>query len=299
VLIEWIQNSTVMRDLLRLSEKVIHSKGPILIQGEAGTGKTLLAQYIHQRSSLPEGTFVRIDCASIPETLFESELFGYIKGAFSDAIDNKMGLVEAAQGGSLFFHHIEELPKMLQPKILRFFETLEYRPVGSPELKKLNARLMVSINTNLTQNSKVTVLNDELFYRVSVFNLRLPPLNQRVEDIPDLIKLFKRHYSNLNEIPESRLLEALIFSWPGNVRQLKNWIERSAAFGEWLSPSNNEVENKPLSLQEAVRNFKSTYVLSVLNMVGGNQTQAAKILKINRTHLIKLLKFINQGKEKT
>lgn len=303
MLSEWVCYSKPMQDLLQLVDRVKAAKGSILILGGSGTGKSQLARYIHEKSGLNQESFVYVDCAAIPESLFESELFGSVRGAYSDATADRPGLVSRAEGGTLYFHHIEAFSLSLQSKILRFVADGEYRPVGGSVTHKLNTRIIASSTQNLPELIESGNFRQDLYYRISVFTLQMPPLKARLKDIKTLIEIFQRECPqerlSLESISPRLYTEILTHDWPGNARELKNWVERCNSIGEWHSPKVGIAGLGQLRLKDAVQIFKQEYIRFVLDSVDGNQTKAARLLGINRTYLIKLLHNFSNIKKET
>lgn len=285
---EWVRRSKPMNEALDQAERVAASSGPVLIRGASGTGKRALANFIHSRRGLA-GPFVHVDCAAIPESLFESEFFGSAKGAYSDAVVDRPGLVDSAVGGTLYLHHVESFSPAVQSKLLRFLDRGEYRRVGETITRTAAVRIIASCGVDIDERVASGEFRRDLYFRINVFEIGLPPLTARLDDLEGLIEVFRREHSFALELPPASLLEAFTYPWPGNVRELKNWVERSAALGRWLSVSRVAVSEDPLPLRQALRLFRKRYIESVLRREGGNQTRAAKILGINRTHLLKIL----------
>ena len=225
---ELVGESQQIAAIRRLIEKAANSQLPVLLLGESGTGKEVVARAIHNVN--PRGQFVPIDCGSLVGTLMESELFGHVKGAFSGAVENKRGLVELADGGTAFFDEIGDLPLEMQVKLLRLIQEREFRAVGSLQWRKVDLRIIAATHRNLQEEVGAGRFRLDLFYRLNVFSLRLPPLRQRKEDIPLLVSHFLRagEMSGLQRIEPSReLFETFdAYDWPGNIRELKHCIDR-------------------------------------------------------------------------
>jgi DNA-binding NtrC family response regulator len=225
---ELVGESQQIAAVRRLIEKAANSQLPVLLLGESGTGKEVVARAIHNVN--PRGQFVPIDCGSLVGTLMESELFGHAKGAFSGAVENKRGLVELADGGTAFFDEIGDLPLEMQVKLLRLIQEREFRAVGSLQWRKVDLRIIAATHRNLQEEVGAGRFRLDLFYRLNVFSLRLPPLRQRKEDIPLLVSHFLRagEMSGLQRIEPSReLFETFdAYDWPGNIRELKHCIDR-------------------------------------------------------------------------
>jgi len=298
--------SQKMKDLLRLAEKLAQSSDTtVLIEGETGTGKELLAEYIHflsPRSSLP---FIPINCGAIPKDLFESELFGYEKGAFTGALEKgKMGKVEAAEKGTLFLDEVGELPPAAQVKVLRVLDEKEYFKVGGVEKKKADVRIIAATNRDLESEVKRGNFRDDLYFRLNVVKLHIPPLRERKEDILPLFRFFvdrfneqfKKGFVQISEEAEGRIIS---YPWSGNIRELRNTAERivllekgDTILGKHLSflsekdePPEEGVQFKPhLPSQGIVLDeVEKHYILEALKMKKGNKLQAAKMLGISRS----------------
>jgi transcriptional regulator with PAS, ATPase and Fis domain len=228
---QFITNSSKIKQILTFCEKVAPTDSTILIQGESGTGKGVLAQFIHQISNRTSGPFLTINCAAIPEELLESELFGYTKGAFTGASKTgKQGLIEAANGGTIFLDEIGEMPLSLQAKLLQVIQDKQFIPVGGSEIKKVDIRILAATNRDLIEMVNDKRFREDLFYRLNVIDVHLPPLRERKEDIIPLTYNFLHQLNkkyNANKVISEECLNILIhYSWPGNIRQLQNLIER-------------------------------------------------------------------------
>jgi Nif-specific regulatory protein len=225
-----VGKSPVMSHLQGMLKKVAPAKASVLLLGESGTGKTLVARIIHEMSARGDGPFVKINCAALPENLLESELFGHSKGAFTGAAEEKPGRFEEADGGTIFLDEIAELPIGLQAKLLRFLQDKEFERLGSPKTYKVDVRIIAATNQNLPLLVEQKQVRQDLYYRLNVFPLHLPPLRERVEDIPLLIKHFLKknaeEYNRCLVMDRSAQKVLLEYDWPGNVRELENIIER-------------------------------------------------------------------------
>ena len=227
-----IGQSRVMKDLFELIDRVAISDANILIQGENGTGKEMIANAIHHNSNRASGPFIKINCAAIPKDLIESELFGYKKGAFTGAGSDKVGLLELAEGGSLLLDEIGEMPAYLQTKLLRVLQEREYRPVGSDRLVNVDFRLICATNIELELALKEGRLREDLYFRINTISMRVPPLRERTEDIPLLCNHFlskfnQRYQKSVRSVSPSAYHLLIRNRWPGNVRELENAIERA------------------------------------------------------------------------
>jgi transcriptional regulator with PAS, ATPase and Fis domain len=298
-----------MKEILELAEKAAQSsETTILIEGETGTGKELLAEYIHflsPRSSFP---FIPINCGAIPKDLFESELFGYEKGAFTGALEKgKMGKVEAAEKGTLFLDEVGELSPSAQVKVLRVLEEKEYFKVGSIEKRKADVRIIAATNKDLESEIRKGNFRDDLFFRLNVVKLSVPPLRERKEDILPLFRFFidrfneqfKKRFIGISREAEENILA---YPWPGNVRELRNAIERivllekgDAILGKhlaFLMGKEGEVEEKAefkihLPPQGIIlEEVEKQYILEALKMKKGNKVKAANLLGISRSALL-------------
>lgn len=224
---ELVGQSARLRQVLRLAGKLGKGHWPVLLLGETGTGKELVARTIHRNS--PAGPFVTIDCSSMVGPLMESELFGHAKGAFTGAHTQKTGLIEQADGGTAFFDEIGELPLDLQSKLLRVLQEKEFRPVGSLQVRKSSFRIVAATNRDLAEEVQKGTFRQDLYYRLNVVTLRLAPLRERKDDLPSLIAHFLQTYGNGHQL-SGELLELMVsYDWPGNVRELENCIQHMVA----------------------------------------------------------------------
>ncbi|MBM4123669.1 MAG: sigma-54-dependent Fis family transcriptional regulator [Nitrospira sp.] len=307
--------SKPMQEVFDLIRRVADSPTNVLITGESGTGKELVAKAIHYNSERRDAPFVPVNCAAIPETLIESELFGHVKGAFTDAKTDKRGLFEEAQKGTLFLDEISELPTLLQAKLLRAIQEREIRRVGATRPVPVDVRIIAATNLNLAEEVKVKRFREDLYYRLNVIEIRLPPLRERREDIPMLVESFLRKcadasHKTLRGMNETALALLMDFPWPGNVRELENVVERAVtlARGEQIVPEDlppsilgargdrkiiDEAADRTLPLQEV----EKEYILRILEKTGGNKYQAAQALGIDRKTLYRKLAEIEEQKK--
>jgi len=308
--------SKPMREVFDLIRRVADSPTNVLITGESGTGKELVAKAIHYNSERRNSPFVPVNCAAIPEALLESELFGHVKGAFTDAKNDKRGLFEEAQKGTLLLDEISELPLMLQAKLLRAIQEKEIRRVGATKPVAVDVRIIAATNLNLSEEVKAKHFREDLYYRLNVIEIRLPPLRERREDIPLLVEAFLRKCAEVSHkevrgMSETALALLMDYGWPGNVRELENVIERAVTLArgdkivaEDLPPTIqgargerrviDEGADRILPLQEIERE----YILRILEKTGGNKYQAAQVLGIDRKTLYRKLAEIEQGTKK-
>jgi two-component system response regulator HydG len=291
-------------DLIR---RVADSPTNVLITGESGTGKELVAKAIHYNSDRKDAPFIPVNCAAIPEQLLESELFGHMRGAFTDAKMDKRGLFEEAQKGTLFLDEISELPLMLQAKILRAIQEKEIRRVGATKPISVDVRIIAATNLNLGEEVKSRRFREDLYYRLNVIELKLPPLRERREDIPLLVEAFLKKCGEVRGkevkgVGEAALAMLMDYAWPGNVRELENVIERAVTLsrGDKISPDDlpaavqgargdrrvlDEAAERTLPLHE----LEKEYIKKVLEKTGGNKYQAAHALGIDRKTLYRKL----------
>jgi DNA-binding NtrC family response regulator len=293
--------SMAMRRLFAIVERVAPSEASILIEGETGTGKGLLAEAIHQASSRAHGPFITIDCAAIPPTLMEVELFGHEQGAFTGAHSARAGLFEAAAGGTVFLDEIGELPRELQPKLLRAIEKHEVRRVGSAVAQKLDVRVIAATHRDLRRQVNQGEFREDLYYRLKTVRLVLPPLRDRPEDIPLLVQHFYRNASpDSDRDPPPELLAAMRkVPWRGNVRELASTVERYVIFGGKDPMTSSDGDRDPnafdpdLSYREAktlaMETWEVGYVRKLLARYDGNLARAARGVRMDRSHLRDLL----------
>jgi Nif-specific regulatory protein len=299
------QNSK-MAEVLELCRKYASTESAVLITGENGTGKELIAEYIHEHSPRAQGPFVRINCAALPEALLESELFGHVRGAFTDAVADRQGRLEQARGGTLFLDEIGTVPLFLQSKLLRVLQTKTIEKVGGNQTIELDIRIVAATNAELEREIETGAFRQDLFYRLNVLPVHLPPLRERRDDVTLLAGFFLREmnarFHKSVEGFEPEALEKLrLFDWPGNVRQLQNTVERAVVLtngqrltGEDLGlPEEGGGDGTPSDLKVAVQQFKAGLIERTLLECRGNQTRAARQLGIQRTYLSKLIKELN------
>ncbi len=302
---EWragiITRSPRMEDLLRQARLVADSDASVLIFGESGTGKELLARAIHQASRRSAKPFVAVNCGAIPGDLLESELFGHARGAFTGAVQAHKGLFQAADGGTLFLDEIGDMPLPLQVKLLRVLQEGEVRPVGSTQSIPVDVRVVSATHRDLDSERAQGHFREDLFYRLNVVSLKLPPLCERREDIPLLAvhilrNLGERYHKSASTLAPDAMALLVAAPWPGNIRQLINLLEQAVA----LSPTPvipamlvqaalKEDAAALVPFEEARKTFERDYLVRLLKITGGNVTQAAQLAKRNRTEFYKLL----------
>ena len=302
-----IGQSATMQKILETVAQVSDLPANILIEGESGTGKELIARAIHSNSSRASGPFIAVNCAAIPETLLESELFGYVRGAFTDARKDRSGLFREANGGMLFLDEISELPITLQSKLLRVLEDKEIRPLGANQGEKVDTRVLSASNRNLEELVRSDKFRQDLYYRLNVIRIELPPLRHRGDDVPLLVRHFVEKFAagakhQVDGIDAEALAALKNYDWPGNIRELEHMIERAVLLGKGSRiglqdlPANvvgdgesSVVLAQALTRQLTLRDLEREYVAKVLDATNGNKTEAAKILGVDRTTLYRKL----------
>ena len=297
-----VGQSSALRHVLNLVETVAPSDSTVLLLGETGTGKELIARAIHERSRRKERTFVKLNCAAIPTGLLESELFGHERGAFTGAIAQKVGRLELADQGSLFLDEVGDIPVEIQPKLLRALQEREFERLGSNRTKKVDVRLVAATNRDLEKMMENREFRSDLYYRLNVFPIRIPPLRERPEDIPLLVRYFTQKYSRLmnkeiESIPAAAMSKLSIWHWPGNIRELENFIERSvilthgtalqAPIGEL---SNNGKTTPVAGTREANERDEIVRILKITNGRVAGADGAAARMGLKRTTLIARMK---------
>ncbi len=297
----FIGNTPEILNMKRLVEKVAQTDSTVLIQGESGTGKELVAKAIHYHSRRSDKPFVTINCAALPESLLESELFGHIKGSFTGAIKDKEGLIKVADGGTFFLDEIGVISKAIQVKLLRVLEEKEITPIGSTKPIQVDVRLIAATNADLEREVKIGNFRADLFYRLNVFPIHIPPLSKRKDDIKLLISSFIKRYCDrlkLNEkkITDEALKKLIDYSWPGNARELENTIERAIllAKDERIRISDlpgGILDQKVVKLTEDrphnpdLETIEKAYIFWILNQTGWQKAKAAQILGIDSSTL--------------
>ncbi|HXF68096.1 MAG TPA: sigma 54-interacting transcriptional regulator [Burkholderiales bacterium] len=298
---EIITRNPAMEDVLAKARLVAESDAPVLIYGESGTGKELLARAIHKASPRRERPFVAVNCGAIPEQLLEFELFGHVKGAFTGATRDHKGLFLAADKGTLLLDEIGDMPLALQVKLLRVLQEKRVRPVGSTETHEADVRVISATHRNLEAEMAAGNFREDLYYRLNVVALQLPPLAERREDIALLANHFlaalaAKYRKTINGFAPEALELLVAASWPGNVRQLYNVVEQSVALATTplipVALAQQAIQNQQAefaSFEQARRRFEREYLTQLLKITGGNVTQAARLAKRNRTEFYKLL----------
>lgn len=307
---EMIGKSKAMQELFKLSAKVAHYETTVLISGESGTGKELVARGIHFKGKRGKNNLIPVNCGGIPEALLESELFGYKKGAFTGAEKDTKGLFEAASGGTIFLDEVGDLPLPLQVKLLRVLQDNQIRPVGDTQSKKIDVRVIAATSKNLADEVEAGRFREDLYYRLNVMPIRLPPLIERTEDIPLLCRHFIERYNkkfdkSVKRISSSAMNLLLGHQWPGNVRELENVIERAVVLCEGtviefeLLPSEICTEKHGSSIEDIFQGYslkagkailEKNLIQRALEATQGNRTKAAKLLEISHPSLLQKIK---------
>jgi len=298
-----IGRSPAMKNMLETMALVAPSEATVLIVGESGTGKELIANAIHQNSPRKDRPFIKVNCAALPETLLESELFGHEKGSFTGAIANKQGRFQLADKSSIFLDEIAEMEPATQAKILRVLQEREFEPLGGTQTIKVDTRVIAATNKNLEAEISAGRFREDLYYRLNVVTLDVPPMRERREDVPHLADHFLKQYAKKNR----RLIQGFTpratdllmrYDWPGNVRELENIIERAVIMsrGEMVTPLefpndlqelDEELKNSQINLTpgRSLKEVEKVMILRTLEETGGNRTHAARILGITRRTL--------------
>jgi len=305
-----VAKSKAMRDIFQLAEKAARYKTTVLILGDSGTGKELIARGIHQCSQQNQAPLVPVNCGGIPETLLESELFGYKKGAFTGADRNKKGLFQEAEAGTIFLDEIGELPLSLQVKLLRVLQDNEIRPIGESKSTRIDVRVVAATAKNLEEEVRMGTFREDLYYRLNVLTIKLPPLKQRSEDIPLLCKHFIHRFNrildkDIKDLTPEAMAQLLEYPWPGNVRELENVIERAMVIADdphltvehlFLEPGRVVPDTQArtffdgLSIKEAQKVVEKDLITRALQETEGNRTRAARLLEISHPSLLSKMK---------
>jgi two-component system response regulator AtoC len=283
-----IGRSRKIMEVMNLADKVARSHSTILIEGETGTGKELIAHAIHNRSLRRDNSFIVIHCAALPESLQESELFGYEKGAFTGAVKLKRGLVELSNRGTLLIDEVGEMTPSMQTKLLRFLETSRFRHLGGEQELQIDVRVMAATNRDLLKDVKDGRFREDLYYRLNVVKLRLPPLRERKEDIPSLAKHFLKKLGSKKRLSRGAVEELIRHDWPGNVRELANIIEVAAVLSSGVEIGIDDLPLKQANSQDKMRTLaelEKEHISQTLTSCAGNKTKAAKVLGISLRNL--------------
>jgi len=310
-----IGKSAKMQETFQVIAQLAQSDVAVLIHGESGTGKEIVSRAIHCNSSRSGKPFIPIHCGALPETLMESELFGHVKGAFTDALKDRAGLLESAEGGTVFLDEVGDMPLPLQVKLLRFLQDHEVRRVGSSESRRVDVRVIAATNKDLKQAVVENKFREDLYYRLAVVTIQLPPLRDREDDIPLLVEHFLRKAADKRaprhhvELDRATMQSLLAHDWPGNIRELENAIEHAVALteGSAITPQSlprtvhrdgpscpAPIPLKGLAYRDAkqkvLESFERPYLAGLLEQAKGNITQAAHLADMDRKNLYELLK---------
>jgi len=303
---QMIGKSPSMQKIYDLIERISDTSSNVLITGESGTGKELVAKAIHYNGTRKEGPFIAVNCAAIPETLLESELFGYKKGAFTDAKSDKKGLVFEANQGTLFLDEITEMPLTLQAKLLRVIEERELRPLGDTNSYLIDVRIISTSNRDIGSSIQQGRFREDLYYRLKVIDIEMPPLRERREDIPILVQHFINKFSKeqkkgISGVSEDALKILLNYSWPGNIRELENIIQRAITLSQHevilpedlpasiIQKIDEKLFEKALEEKFTLDQLEKEYIKRVLIETGGNKSKAAERLGLDRKTLYRKL----------
>ncbi len=298
-----IGRSEAMKQVYRFIQKASESDSTVLITGESGTGKELVAETIHANSPRKNNIFIAINCAALPENLLESELFGHEKGAFTGAIQRKIGKFELSKGGTIFLDEIGDMSPSIQAKLLRVLQNKEIFRLGGNERIQINTRVIAATNQNLEQMVEIKKFRQDLYYRLNVFPIKIPPLRERKEDIPELVNHFIKLY-DIVEIDREALKDLMDYDWPGNIRELQNIIERASIMADSIIKKGDLPHLITRSMENLYNfnipdngfqldKFEKFLIEQALRKAHGNKTQAAKILGISRRRLYSMMKSMD------
>jgi Nif-specific regulatory protein len=301
-----------MSETLGMATRIAATDSSVLILGESGVGKELFAEYIHSHSVRRDGPLVRVNCAALPEHLLESELFGHVRGAYTDAIRDRRGRFELADGGTIFLDEVGELPLAVQAKMLRILQDQSFERLGASDSIRVNVRIIAATNSNLREAVESGRFRRDLYFRLNVLPLRVPALRERPDDVPMLARHFLQRHNQGRELDlegfsDEAMERLLTYAWPGNVRELENVVERAVvvASGKYIQRedlmlagdgSDEGDRYRGKSLKDATTMFKRTLIENSLVHHGWNQTATARTLGIQRTYLSRLIKELGIGR---
>ncbi len=294
----FIGKSAKMRNIFQLINQVSKTETAVLIRGESGTGKELVAESVHKNSERENGSFIAINCAALPESLLESELFGYEKGAFTGADQKKAGMFELAHKGTLFLDEIGDLPLSLQAKLLRVLQSNEIVHLGGHKKVKVDFRLITATNRNLEEMIEAQLFRSDLYYRINIFPINLPPLRERKEDIPELLQYFSTDFPN-KAFSQKVIRKLMVYDYPGNVRELQNIITRAALISDTIIEDVELGEIKPIKDPTTIYSIpdeginldylEKTLIENAISKAGGNKSKAAQLLGLTRRRLYSMM----------
>jgi DNA-binding NtrC family response regulator len=301
--------SQAMQEMTAMIAKVARTPTTVLITGESGSGKEVVARAIHANSAGKDNVFLPVNCSAIPETLLESQLFGHVKGSFTGAVASQEGLFQRARGGTIFLDEIGEMPLSLQPKLLRVLEEKTVMPVGSTNPVKVNVRIIAATNRDLKAEVEAGRFRDDLFYRLNVFEISLPPLRKRLEDLPALVEhLIHRHNTemkmNYKGVDSATMRILMSLPWKGNIRELDNVLERAMILGngEWISPAdlpghraNDEEFTSEDDLTKAIELYEKSHIERTLNKTAGDKIRAAELMGLSLSTLYRKIEKLGIG----
>jgi DNA-binding NtrC family response regulator len=300
-----IGSSEKMAHIYELIDRIADSMATVLIRGETGTGKELVAQEIHNRSKRSDGPFISVNCAALPDTLLESELFGYEKGAFTGATNPKPGRFELAAGGTIFLDEIGDMSVLMQSKLLRVLQDKTITRLGGTETVSTDVRILTATNKDLNQACSNNEFRQDLYFRINVLNLRIPALREHKEDIADIARYFIKYYSKrdnkaIKQISDQSMAHLLAHDWPGNVRELENVIERAVVLSTQaeITPEDlgfhqvkkDDTNNLKDSIRDTKAQIEKNAIVKALKECGGNKSQAARKLGISRRTIMNKIK---------
>ena len=299
--------SQAMQEISELISKVAPNPTTVLITGESGSGKEVVARTIHANSLSKDNVFLPVNCSAIPETLLESQLFGYVRGAFTGAVNSQEGLFQRARGGTIFLDEIGEMPLSLQPKLLRVLEEKTVLPVGSTTPVKVNVRILAATNRDLKAEVDEGRFRDDLYYRLNVFEIHIPPLRKRLEDLPGLVEyLIHRHNVemklNYKGVDSATMRILMSLPWKGNIRELDNVLERAMILGdgEWIIPVNlpgqqaaGDEFGTEDNLMKAVELYERSHIERTLNKAAGDKIRAAELLGLSLSTLYRKIEKLS------
>ncbi|MHB9039868.1 MAG: sigma-54-dependent transcriptional regulator [Melioribacteraceae bacterium] len=290
----FVVSNLTMKEILKTAKDVADSDIPVLIEGESGTGKEVLARFIHKNSSRCNNPFITINCSAIPENLFESELFGHIKGAFTNAIKDRIGRLELADTGTVFLDEVAEIPKSMQVKLLRFLQSMEFERVGESITHKIDIRIISATNRNVDADLSTGILREDFYFRIAGIKVKLPPLRERKDEIPILTDYFIKNYSKEREIIISDDTKKLLsdYDWPGNIRELETVVKRLLVFAkdniiksEYLPSEITLFKPKHVDYpKQKIEDLEKEHIIETLK-IALNTKEAARILGISETTL--------------